>query len=178
MTHLGSYCQSVVLPGAGPRQADPRICVLKLQRSADKWSRHGVSVVGLENSSQKVLPAGWGRSALSLEVKGRLQRLDIYLDVGVKETRRLSGFGAWRMGDSTTDGNEKCNGARVCGYETGTVGFHSGRGEQDLGVPRKWLAEVPKAPGERHRSGTGERRGDVREKRGVQSQAAIARGER
>ena len=109
MTHPGSYCQSAVVPEAGPRQADPRICVLKLQRSADNWSGHGVGVVGLENSSKKALPTGWGMSALRLEVKGRLQRPDIYLDEGVKEAKRLSGFGAWRMRDGTTDGNGKCD---------------------------------------------------------------------
>lgn len=115
---------------------------------------------------------------MSLEVEGRLQRPDIYLDVGVKETKRLSGFGAWRMRDGTTDGNGKCD--REPGHVAvgqGQWGSTQGRGEQDLGVPRKGLVEVPKAPGERHRSGTGERRGDVREKRGVQRRAVIATGE-
>lgn len=153
MTHLGSYCQSVVLPGAGPRQADPRICVLKLQRSADKWSRHGVSVVGLENSSQKALPAGWGRSALSLEVKGRLQRLDIYLDVGVKETRRLSGFGAWRMRDSTTNGNGKCNREpEYVAMRQGQWGSTQGEENRIWGSPGKGWQRCPRPQGK----GTGQ----------------------
>lgn len=59
-----------------------------------------------------------------------------------------------------------CQGARVCGYETGTVGFYLGERRTGSGVPRKGLAEVPKAPGERHRSGTGGKEGMSERKEG------------
>ena len=46
------------------------------------------------------------------------------------------------------------------------MGFYLVERRAGSGVPRKGLAEVPKASGERHRSGTGEKEGMSERKEG------------
>lgn len=70
-----------------------------------------------------------------------------------------------------------CQGARVCGYETGTVGFYLGEKNRIWG-PQERAGRGAQGPRGKAQVRNRRKRGDVREERGVQSRAAIARGER